>query len=105
MSNIVGAPHLEYVQEQINTRQEILGKKDRSSQDITWANNNNSWIRLVSSVDIGSQDTYQLVSGSDELQLRSNNGEEFRENLLGLDNYGGNKLSSELILQGGAQKR
>jgi len=104
MSNIVGAPHLEYVQEQIKTRQEILGKKDRSSQDITWMNNNNSWIRLVSSVNIGSQDTYQLVSGSDDLQLRSNNGEEFRENLLGLDNYGGNKLSSELILQGGAQK-
>lgn len=104
MSNIVGAPHLEYVQEQIKTRQEILGKKNRSNQDITWMNNNNSWIRLVSSVNIGSQDTYQLVSGSDDLQLRSNNGEEFRENLLGLDNYGGNKLSSELILQGGAQK-
>jgi len=104
MSNIVGAPHLEYVQEQIKTRQEILGKKDRSSQDLTWMNNNNSWIRLVSSVNIGSQDVYQFVSGSDELQLLSNNGEEFRENLLGLDNYGGNKLSSELILQGGAQK-
>jgi hypothetical protein len=29
--NIIGKPHLEYVQDQIKLRQEILGKKEKDS--------------------------------------------------------------------------
>lgn len=103
MSNLLGSPHLKYVQDQIETRQEILGKTERSSEDINWANSTTSWIRLVSSVNIDDQQIYQLVSGSNEPQLLPDNGKEFRNSLLGLTNYGGNQLSSELVLQGGAQ--
>ena len=103
MSNLLGSPHLKYVQDQIETRQEILGKTERSYEDINWANSTTSWIRLVSSVNIDDQQIYQLVSGSNEPQLLPDNGKEFRNSLLGLANYGGNQLSSELVLQGGAQ--
>ena len=41
-SNIIGKPHLEYVQDQIKLRQEILGKKSRTSSDIAWMNGRTS---------------------------------------------------------------
>ena len=103
MSNLVGSPHLKYVQDQIKTRQEILGRTTRSNEDISWENSKTAWIRLVSSVDIADQEVYQLVSGSNEPQLLPDNGKEIRNQFLGLSEYGGNQLSNELILQGGAQ--
>ena len=101
MANIVGEDHLAYVKDQIKTRQDILGKPSKTSSDIVWENASTSWVRLLSSVNIEDQivlkfdeTIYQDVTGSD-------NGASFRNEFLGLENYKGNQLSQELVLQGG----
>lgn len=100
-NNIVGKPHLQYVQDQIKTRQEILGKNSRSSADITWMNGRTSWVRLASSVDIRDENIAIFNTGSQEWESVSNNGAEFRSKYLGLSEYSGNELSSQIVLQGG----
>lgn len=104
MSNLVGENHLPYVQEQIKTRQQILGKQSKSSSDIVWENGRTSWIRLVSSVDIDGQEVprYDKETHQDYIEFDFS-GAQFREQYLGLsaEDYSGNRLSSELILNGG----
>ena len=102
MSNIVGEDHLDYVKNQITARQEILGKTTRGPEDIVWQNNRNGWIRLISSVDIADEDVLKYDETNNIDRLVSNSGSEFRNEYLGLEGYGGNQLSKELILQGGA---
>jgi len=99
MSNIVGEDHLDYVKNQITARQEILGKTTRGPEDIVWQNNRNAWIRLISSVNIADEDV--LIYDGEKDDVVPNNGAEFRNEYLGLEGYGGNQLSKELILQGG----
>lgn len=99
--NIVGKDHLDYVKSQISARQEILGKFNKDSEDIVWQDNRNSWIRLMSSVDIADEQVLKFNETIKEDQLVSNNGAEFRNQYLGLEGYGGPKLAQELILQGG----
>lgn len=99
--NIVGKDHLDYVKSQISARQEILGKFNKDSEDIVWQDNRNSWIRLMSSVDISDEQVLKFNETIKEDQLVSNNGAEFRNQYLGLEGYGGPKLAQELILQGG----
>lgn len=106
MSNILGENHLPYVQEQIKTRQSILGKPTRDPKDQVWANGRDSWVRLVSSVNISSQQIYQLQqTGSNtedqSLVLVSDSGSEKRNDYLKLKDYSGNDLAKELILHGG----
>lgn len=101
MSNIVGEDHLDYVKSQINTRQDILGKSNRTSGDIAWMNGRTSWIRLVSSVDIKNSKIPFYDTGSEEWTEIDNNGEEDRNKFLGLEGYSGNTLSNQLVLQGG----
>jgi hypothetical protein len=100
MSNILGENHLPYVQNQIRTRQTILGKSIKDPQDQVWMNARDSWVRLVSSVNIASQDIYQLQqTGSNaedqSLVLVSDSGSEFRNNYLNLTDYSGNQLAKE----------
>jgi len=99
--NIVGKDHLEYVKSQINTRQDILGKSNRTSGDIAWMNGRTSWIRLVSSVDIKNSKIPFYDTGSEQWTEIDNNGEEDRNKFLGLEGYSGNTLSNQLVLQGG----
>jgi len=101
MGNIVGEDHLKYVKDQIKLRQEILGKSFRSNEDVVWANNKGSWIRLISSVNISDEDILYYDKEVKENRIVSNSGSEFRNNYLDLQGYGGNQLSKELILQGG----
>ena len=106
MSNILGENHLPYVQNQIRTRQTILGKPIKDPQDQVWMNARDSWVRLVSSVDIANQNIYQLQqTGSNaedqSLVLVSDSGSEFRNNYLNLTGYSGNQLAKELVLHGG----
>lgn len=105
MANLVGVDHLPYVTEQINLRQEILGKSIRTNEDQVWANGRTSWIKLASGVDIKNQQIYTLQTGStaesSSLIETSDNGTEYRNNQLGLNNYSGNQLSRELVLMGG----
>jgi len=99
--NIVGERHLPYVQDQIEARQKILGKKSKSSSDIVWANGRSSWVRLVSSVDISDEDISAFNTGSQSWETVSNNGIEIRNKFLELEGYTGNILSGVLILGGG----
>lgn len=104
MSNILGENHLPYVQEQIKVRQEILGKKQKSSQDIVWENGKTSWVRLVSSVNIDGEEVprYDEATNEDYIEFYFG-GALFREQYLELssENYTGNRLASELTLSGG----
>ena len=104
MSNILGENHLPYVQEQIKVRQKILGKTEKSSQDIVWANGKTSWVRLISSVDIDGQEVprYNKETNEDYIEFYFG-GALFREQYLELssENYSGNRLASELTLDGG----
>ncbi len=67
-----------FIQEQIKVRQDVISKKDRSIQDLTYLNSKNCWIRLSSAVDI------REGSGMSKYFKSS-----------------GNKLASDNILQGG----
>ena len=100
-SNIIGKSHLEYVQNQIKLRQEILGKKSRNSSDIAWMNGKTSWLKLTSGVDISDQNILKYNVSSSEWEKVSNKGEEFRSKELDLPEYSGNELASQMVLQGG----
>lgn len=101
MSNIVGENHLPYVQDQIKLRQEILGKNLKSNEDVVWANGRDSWIRLMSSVDISDQIVLKPGDSVATDTTGSDDGASFRNQFLGLENYGGPMLAQEMILQGG----
>ena len=100
-SNIIGKPHLQYVQDQIRVRQEILGKNSKSTADIAWTNARTSWVRLVSSVDIRDENIAIYNMSSSEWEVVPNNGAEFRSKYLELPEYSGNELSNQIVLQGG----
>ena len=101
MGNIVGEDHLLYVKNQIKDRQKILGKKLKTNEDIVWANNKGGWCRLMSSINIADEDVIRYNPDTDETTLVSNSGSEFRNQYLDLQDYSGNMLAKELILQGG----
>lgn len=100
MSNLLGESHKDYVHSQINARQEILGKTTREPKDINWMNGRTSWVRLISSVDIKDQ-SIPIKNEAGEFVEGTNNGKEFRNKFLGLEGYGDNQLSKELVLEGG----
>ena len=95
MPSIIGSSHKDYVKDQIKTRQEILGKSSRTSEDITWMNGRTSWIRLASSVDIKDSNILFYNTSSEQYEEISNNGSELRQEYLGLSNYEGNTLSKQ----------
>lgn len=105
MANLVGVNHLPYVIEQINLRQEILGRSIRTNSDQVWANGRTSWIKLISGVNIRDQQIYTLQTGStaesSSLIEVSDNGAQFRNKKLGINGYNENDLAKELILMGG----
>lgn len=101
MGNIVGEDHLPWVKTQIKDRQQILGKINKSNEDILWANNKGGWSRLISSINISNENVLRFNPETDETFIVSNSGSEFRNQFLDLENYGGPMLSQELILQGG----
>jgi len=51
-SNIVGEGFENYVIDQIQKRQEILGKPTKSSQDLIWENSRTGFVKLISSANI-----------------------------------------------------
>jgi len=59
--NIVGTPPLDYVQTQINKRVELVNKKSRSSEDLQYLTNRNSWFRLSSGAIISPLPPEQLI--------------------------------------------
>lgn len=100
-SNIIGKSHLEYVQDQIKLRQEILGKKKKDSADIVWMNSKTSWVRLASSVNIEDQPIASYNVSSSQWETIPNGGAQFRSSLLEIPEYSGNELANQMVLQGG----
>jgi GH24 family phage-related lysozyme (muramidase) len=94
--NIVGTPFLDYVQDQIEARTKLLNKKDRSSSDLQYATNRNSWIRLSSGAIISSLPPDQLLirnlaQSDTDLQVQQNN----------IDSTFVTDLAQTNVLQGG----
>lgn len=52
MGNILGEPFKKYVDKQIKKRQEIHGKVDRTTEEISYLNSTNAWIKLASGVSL-----------------------------------------------------
>ena len=52
MANIVGEEFKEYVADQINLRQEIHGKTNRTTKELAYLNSRTSWIKLASGVEV-----------------------------------------------------
>lgn len=102
MSNIVGDAVRKYVRNQINTRQGALGKSQRTSQDLAWMYGKSSWVTLASSVNIASQNI-AVPNKNGETVILNDSGSTFRQKFIGLSgqNYGGNRLAREFVLQGG----
>lgn len=103
--NIVGKDHLDYVKSQIKVRQEILGKPFRDSKDVTWMNGKNSWVKLMSSVNIKDENVLKYDEINNKDVPASNNGVEFRNQYLGTENYKGNELAKENILHAGTKNK
>jgi len=59
--NIVGSPPLDYVQDQINKRTELINKTTHSSNDLQYLTNRNSWLRLSSAAIISPLPPDQLI--------------------------------------------
>jgi hypothetical protein len=50
--NIAGSPFQPYVKDQIDLRKTIISKENRSTSDLLWLTNRNSWIRISSGADV-----------------------------------------------------
>ena len=57
MGNLLGEPFKDYVHKEINERQKVHGKINRTMDDIKYLNSRNAWLKLASSVEI---DDYRL---------------------------------------------
>jgi hypothetical protein len=118
-SNLLGAPHKDYVNNQIIKRQEILGKTNKSNKEIVWENGRTAYIALASSVnientllpysasyDVPSQPTTDPLTTNilNSSQAYNNDGER-RIQALELDgdptNWLGNYVASQYVLFGG----
>jgi hypothetical protein len=99
--NIVGETPPKFVRDQVNTRQSVLGKSQRTPQDLTWMYSKTSWITLASSVNIANQNISVPKNG--ETIILNDSGSNFRQKYIGLagQNYGGNRLAKEFVLQAG----
>jgi hypothetical protein len=56
-TNLLGEPFKEYVDDQIKTRQSILGKLNKSNKDIVWENGKSAYVALASSIDVSNTST------------------------------------------------
>lgn len=62
MPNIIGEEFKEYTANQINLRQKIHGKKNRTPKDLLYLNSRTSWIKLASGVEV-EQSRLDLIPG------------------------------------------
>lgn len=62
---LVGVPFEKWVEKQINHRQKVLGKTQRTPEELQYLSNNNSWVRIASSVNIKTEANLDI--GTDHL--------------------------------------
>ena len=102
--NIVGTGLLDYVQGQINQREQIVNKQTRTPSDLQWLSNRTGWFRLSSGVDFNpnpqpntreTTTVFDVVGGGNLINDITAT-DEFRN----LDGYSSD-LAKQYILQGG----
>ena len=52
MANLLGDGFSNYVRKQINNRQKVHGKQNRSNKEIAYLNSRTAWIKVVSGVSV-----------------------------------------------------
>ena len=70
MANLLGEPFAPYVNSQINARQSIYGKSQRTTEEISYLNSSNGWVKLASGVEV-SEDRLKLLRGNNNLMATS----------------------------------
>lgn len=80
MGNIIGNNPQKWAANQVNLRQQLLGKKNQTPEILSWQTNKTAWIRAISAVQID---------------------EKTAEELSGRQNMGGGKLAQEYVLFNG----
>jgi len=101
-TNLLGDSFKDYVNDQINTRQEILGKTNKSTENITWENAKSAYIALASSVNLSS--LYDYDDDSNLIREITSKGEKRAKdlNLPGDPNqYVDDTLARNVVLYGG----
>mgnify|MGYP006082193675 FL=1 len=99
---IIGETFNPFVDNQINIRQLLMGKKSRSSNDLLMLNNTNAWLKLASSVRVLSDDsaaTYDKKKGEWVDKEISTGEQRLRD--IGLPNTGaftGKQLAQKSVL-------
>ena len=92
MANLIGEPYDPYVSSQINARQKIYGKKvNRTSEEISYLNSSNAWIKLASAVEIDQDRLNILKKNNNYMAIMSQPGKNLAmQNVLfnGLTSYG-----------------
>jgi len=96
MGNILGEPFKEYVDKQIKKRQEIHGKVNRTTEEISYLNSTNAWVKLASGVSL-TQERLNLLKNEygNPLVTTTNPGKELAmKNVLfnGVTSMGGTNL-------------
>lgn len=80
MGNIIGNNPQKWAANQVNLRQQLLGKKNQTPEILSWQTNKTAWIRAISAVQID---------------------EKTAKELSGRQNMGGGKLAQEYVLFNG----
>lgn len=80
MGNIIGNNPQKWAANQVNLRQQLLGKKNQTPEILSWQTNKTAWIRAISAVQID---------------------EKTAEELSGRKSMGGGKLAQEYVLFNG----
>ena len=68
MGNLIGEPFESYVNNQIDARQQIYGKKtNRTAEEIAYLNSNNGWAKLASGITINDQRLALLKKNNNQM--------------------------------------
>jgi GH24 family phage-related lysozyme (muramidase) len=96
--NIVGTGLLDYVQNQINQREQIVNKQTRTPSDLQWLSNRTGWFRLSSGVDFNPSPKPPITT-----LVGPGEGNEGPANLVETFNPEGysDSLAKQYVLQGG----
>ena len=94
-NNFLGLPFSDWVKNQINKRQEILGKNSNlSTKDLQYYNTKAPFLRMASSVDV-------TKNGVDGIELRDSIYKKLNNYLPNEDLFAVDKLARNCMLQGG----
>lgn len=100
MANLLGEPFREYVDDQIRVRQNVHGKKNRTTAELQYLNTRNAWIKMASAVSID-KDRLDLLKNLTEFDKNGKPIKRSRNNELLQGIYDGKNLALKNVLFGG----